>query len=384
MRLAVEEVGAAELPALRGDWEALFAVSRAGPFLSWEWCTSYARHLLGTRRARILVARENGRAVGLLPLAVEEVRPFGLPVPVRRLGFLPERFGGADYLDVLAPAGREHGVGARLFAHLAATGGFDFLDLDGLAADSPSLPLLLHRFAEGWVFRLEPRHVCPAVVLGSDFRRLVRESGRGENFRRRERRLREDPGYEFRVVAEPARAAGAFDRFLALHDRRWREEGGSDALGRPAVRAFHREVVVRLAEAGRLRFEELWSEGGCRASIYGIVCGERFHFYQSGYDPAWAARSVGLVALGRSLEAAVGAGLRRYDFLRGAEPYKLGWANDARHTVAVRIAARGLPAWLFRSREEAERAARAAARRWLPGEAVRELRRRRRRREARG
>ena len=383
MRVTVAEAGAADLPALKAGWDRLFAASRAGPFLSFEWTAAFAATLLGERRPRFLVATEGGAPVGILPLATEEVRPFGLPVPVRRVSFLAERPAGADYLDVLAPAGREHEIGARLYGHLAEAGGFDVLDLDGLAADSPSLPLLVHRFAPGWAVRLEPRYVCPIVRLEGDFARLCRASGRGENFRRRLRRLREGPGFERRVVIDPARAGGALERFLALHDARWSGEGGSDAMSRPSVRAFHREVVVRLAEAGRLRFEELWSEGECRASIYGIVAGDRYHFYQSGYDPAWAARSVGLVALGLSLEAAIEAGLRRYDFLRGTEAYKFDWADDARHTVAVRIAARGLPAVLVRSREEAERTARAAARRLLPAEAVERLRRLRRRREAR-
>ena len=384
MRLAVEEVDGSGIAALRTDWEALFAASRAGPFLTWEWTAAFAGALLGGRSPRVLVAREGERVVGILPLATEELRPFGLPVPVRRVGFLAERPAGSDYLDLLAPVGREHEVGARLLAHLAAGGGFDVLDFEGLAADSPLLPLLVHRFAGTWSVRIEPRFLCPIVELPREFGQLVKASGRGENFRRRLRQLREGPGFERRIVAEPARAEAALERFLSLHDARWSAEGGSDALARPAVRAFHREVVVRLAEAGRLVFEELWSEGGCRASIYGMVAGGCFYFYQSGHDPAWAARSVGLVNLGLSLEAAIAAGRSRYDFLRGAEAYKLNWANGARHTVAVRIAARGLPAVLHRSREEAERAARTAARRLLPAEAIEGLRRRRRRREARG
>lgn len=383
MRVTIEEFSASDLPALKAGWDALFAASRAGPFLTWEWTAAFASTLAGRRRPRILVAFEGGTPVGILPLAVEETRPFGLPLSVRRMSFLAEGVAGADYLDVLAPAGREHEVGARLLHHLAELRDFDVLDLDGMAADSPSLPLLVQRFVPTWSFRLEPRYVCPTVTLGGDFHRLSRASRRGENYRRRLRQLRESSGVERRVIAEPARAGAALERFLALHDARWAAAGGSDAMSRPAVRAFHRDVVVRLAQAGRLRFEELWIQGDCRASIYGIVAGDRYHFYQSGYDPAWASRSVGLVALGLSIEAAIEAGARLYDFLRGTEAYKFDWANGSRHTVAVRIAVRGLPAALVRSREETERTARAVARRLLPAEAVDRLRRLRRRREAR-
>jgi CelD/BcsL family acetyltransferase involved in cellulose biosynthesis len=152
-------------------------------------------------------------------------------------------------------------------------------------------------------------------------------------------------------------------------------------MGRPALQAFHRDVVVRLAEAGWLRFEEIWAEGACRASIYGIDAGEAYCFYQSGYDPDWAKRSVGLVCLGLSIEEALERGVRRYDFLRGTETYKFDWASGTRETVAMRVAARGIPSTLLLAREGAEAAARAAAHALLPNAAVDLLRRLRRSRE---
>ena len=48
-----------------------------------------------------------------------------------------------------------------------------------------------------------------------------------------------------------------------------------------SLKDFHRDVVVRLACVGRLRFEEIWIDGACRASFYGIGRSERYCFYLS-------------------------------------------------------------------------------------------------------
>lgn len=386
MRIEVREHrGPAALQALREEWDGLFASCGAEtPFASWHWLEAWWRHLALDRTPRILCAWQGSQLVGLLPLAEERLDL--LPgAQVRRLSFLGERWGGADYLDVLAPAELRRPVAQAIFDHLARGETFDCLDLDGIAADSPTLEVLERRFGEDGGFRHEcvERHVCPQVILDGDFASILKRGRRGENFRRRLKKLRALDGFEHRVVRDPAEAPAAFERFLDLHERRWAVQGGSDAMGRPALQRFHREVVVRLAEAGRLRFDELWAGGGCRATIYGIDAGRTHLFYQTGYDPDWAKQSVGLVCLGLSIEAAVERGQTRYDFLHGEETYKFDWATEVRRTRAVRVVARRLPTALLLARQGAEQAARSMAHALLPNAAVDLLRRLRRARERR-
>jgi CelD/BcsL family acetyltransferase involved in cellulose biosynthesis len=117
---------------------------------------------------------------------------------------------------------------------------------------------------------------------------------------------------------------------------------------------------VRLALAGRLRFEEIWIDGACSASLYGISGGERYCFYLSGYDPAWAKHSLGFTVIGLSIASAVERGVKFYDMLRGGESYKFEWANETRATFAVQIASDSLPARLAVVCDRAAEAGRAA------------------------
>lgn len=377
-RIAVEvHRGPEAFRTLLGDWQDLFHRSEALPFLSPEWLEPWWAILAPERQPVFLTVREGGRLIGLLALCEEVVRPFG----ARRLSFLGERWAGADYLDVLAEKGRFEEVAELLVDRIAALQ-FDVLDLDGLDSRSPSIPILQRRLGDG--LEVTKRFVCPGVELEGGWQKVLANSKRADNFKRRLRQLKEVPGFEFRVVSDPSEARAAFDRFLVLHEKRWSSQGGSDAMGRPVLQDFHREAVERLAAAGLLRFEELWAEGGCRASIYGIGAGSTWSFYQSGYDPAWARRSVGLVVLGLSLEAAVSRGVSVYDFLRGTETYKFDWATRSLETVRVRSIRRGGVGALFLLGERMESAARKGAHALLPGSGVEALRRVRRWRERMG
>ena len=113
-----------------------------------------------------------------------------------------------------------------------------------------------------------------------------------------------------------------------------------------------RRVMKRMASTGWLRFEEVWIEGECRASLLGLESGERFYFYLNGYDPAWSKYSLGFTILWLSIECAARRGIKVYDLLRGSEPYKFFWANSARATVTARVLSRSLPAKLFLAREQ--------------------------------
>jgi CelD/BcsL family acetyltransferase involved in cellulose biosynthesis len=379
-KLVVEELSGPEaLSSLAPEWQALFNATNAAPFLSWEWISAWHKWLGRGKHPRLFCAREGGMLVGLLALGEEERRLKGTQARLRRISFLGDQLGGSDYLDVLALPGYEQDCAKVLFGHIAEHVEFDILELDGLPCDSPSAPWLAYRFGSGanFKYRLEPRYVCPQVRLDKPWEELLRSSSRASYFSRNLRRLRRLPGFDHRVVTDPGQAVEAFERFLALHESSWASRGGSGATGRQSLKDFHRDVVVRLALAGRLRFEEIWISGACRASLYGICGGERYCFYLSGYDPAWAKYSLGGAVVGLSIAGAVERGVKFYDMLRGAEHYKFGWANETRATFAAQVASDSLPARLEVMCDRVADAVRAAAYALLPAPALALWRRRR-------
>lgn len=377
MNLIVEEKsGPHALCDLRDEWQELFNRATAEPFLSWEWAATWQQWIGQQKAVRILCARQNDRLVGILPLSEETQKLNGWPIRIKELSFLGSGYGGADYLDILAESHNQQAVAQSFAEHLKRSEQLDLLEFESISSDSRIIQALKRELPETKKLKLEvnPEYVCPQVVLSDGWEATLKSSRRRDNFKRRLKALKAIDGFEYRAINKPVDAVGAFERFCSLHDARWHEHGGSEATGHESLRSFHRELVIRFAEAGLLHFDELWIQGKCIASIYGFNHGLRFYFYNSGYDPAFRNLSPGLVLLGLSIESACQRGIQSYDFLRGEEPYKFDWATSTRETVRIRISNRKASVKAFVANKQLQNAAKNIMQSVLPEEAIDRLR----------
>lgn len=333
------------MTALEAEWDALLLESaEPNAFLSPAWCATWWRHFGGGRELRLFTAREDGRLVGVLPLFEERVRRGG--VGVTRWALVGEGDAGADYLGPLAARGNEARVSGAFAAHLrAGAGRWDVLELDGVDDASPALPRLLEAFPAGPSSPLprqcDARFECPFVPCVGTFDDYLAGVPRRDNLRRREKWLAQQPGFRVDVATSPADVPRALEQFFALHAARWQSEGGSDGITGDALVRFHRDLAQRLAERGWLRLYTLSVAGRAIASVHAIHVAAaprgKLLYYQSGYDPAWGARSPGLVLLARVIRDAFELRCAELDFLRGCEPYKRDWARGVRRTVRLSV-----------------------------------------------
>ena len=380
VREAVRVTVLRDFEAIRAEWRALNDVAQAGTMFSGpEWLIPWWNHFGQGRELQLLAVREGGQLVGLLPLFAEQARYGG--VEVRRLAFLGDGATGCDHLDALALPGREAEVLSAVLAELLNLE-WDLLDLDGIRRDSPTVIHLAeawpaHRVTNHCVRDGKLRFVCPHLPLKGTYEELLEGMGRRENLRRREKWLSRQPGVSIDLAQTPADAPAAMERFFPLHDARWAAAGGSDGLADERYKPFHREVAGTLAESGKFKLYTLYAARRPVACVYGVQHGSTFNYYQSGYQPLWAGKSVGLVLLARTVQDAFAAGLTDFDFLRGNESYKAQWAKAERWTVQLRLwrGARGRAARLA---EMGTKGAREAAKAAVPGkllEGARVLRR---------
>lgn len=371
------------LEALRSDWQALDDGGAPGAvFRSWEWQATWWRRLgaRGRRELRVLVVRQDGRTRALLPLYVEDAPVLGL-VPRRRVGLLADGVVGSDYLGLVAAADDAIELAPAIARRLATDPALDdahVLELADLLDGDPLGVALADALASaGWEVVSGPRYLCPYAPIGRatyDGYLAARPQGFGRQLAQRRRTLERLPGFRLEIAASPEEVVGGLEHLFALHRRRWREEGGSEAFTNPAVEAFHRDAARRLAERGWARVAVLHAEGQPVAAGYGFARAGRFAYYQAGMDPGWRRRSAGLVVLGALLERAFDEALHEFDFLRGAESYKAIWADCVRRTTVVRARPATPTARRVARAERAAAALRRAARRALPDVAARALR----------
>ena len=93
-----------------------------------------------------------------------------------------------------------------------------------------------------------------------------------------------------------------------FHATRYADRGGSTAFSSPSVMAFHEDVTCRALDSGWLRMYALRLDDSIAAVLYGFNYGDRFYFYQHGFDDRYKAHSVGLVLMALSVRAALDEG----------------------------------------------------------------------------
>lgn len=366
---------------MRAEWNALLEQSDAGTFNSWDWLYPWYRRIGPDRELRILTARDSaGKLVGLMPLCLEKRRVAGRTV--RRLSFLGENHVGSDYLDLIAERGREEELARAFATYLRDTvAAWDVVDLVDFDEKSVTVKVLYALFKDRYEFRLSDRYLCPYERFqpGEPFDAFLKRTARRDNFLRRKKWLEKQPGYRIEKTTAPSELARPMTEFFRLHSARWSVDGGSQGIKGPSVEAFHRDATHLLAQAGKLSLYTMWVEGKAVASVYGIIDRGVFSYFQSGYDPEWRNKSVGLVLVGETFRDAMAAGCHTYDFLRGTETYKSDWVSLQRKTVAVRIHdSAGAGAWMT-TQEELARKTRNAAKAVMPTNFVEKIRRLRRR-----
>lgn len=309
-------------------WNGLLERSRLpSVFLTWPWQVEWSRAFAADRPLQLLAATDaEGVLTGLLPLYAEA------PARLRILGGVDV----SDYLDVLAPAGREEEVWHALLQHRAAQP--VEWDLHGIRAASPTvglLPALASACGLRAVVAREER--CPVLALPKSWDEyLARLSGKDRHeLRRKMRRLeRELPGVTVRSHAAAEGWDEAMTRFLQLH--RLSKIGKARFMDERMER-FFRAATTALAAAGWARLWFLEFEGAAVAAFLCVEYAGSVGLYNSGFDPARATLAPGIVLLAHIIRDAIERGVAVFDFLRGEEPYKYGFGPSPEDVFNVRI-----------------------------------------------
>jgi CelD/BcsL family acetyltransferase involved in cellulose biosynthesis len=319
--LEIEEITAPDaLEALGGEWRALFAADPdAGPFQAPEWLLAWRRAFLTGGGLYVLAGRRQGGLVGVAPFFLHRDPADG----ERQLTLLGN--GHSDRLDLVARADAREAFAAAVARRLRQrTDLWDRVDFRDLSEGSPLLTVQLGGARE----LIEPEEPCPGLDLPADPAAVLAAlpKSRRLDLRRCARRLGEIAPLAF-TRADAGSLAEHLDALIALHGARWRERGQDGVLAEAAVVGFHRDAATGLLARDLLRLEALRLGGRIIAVHYGLRRGETGYSYLHAFDPELHAFGPGWLLIARSLEAAAREGVRRFDFLRGREPYKYAWGG---------------------------------------------------------
>lgn len=293
---------------LEQDWTALAGrLPRPLPFHSPVWHRAWWSHFGDGRSPLYVAVREDGALAGVLPLmrAGDTLALAGDPEI-------------CDYTDIPVAAALLPGVLDALEPLPWRT-----LHLWGLPEESPALAATC-AWAEsrGHAVEVDFEAVCPRVPLAGDWDAYLASLSKKDRheLKRKMRRFQEagaDVG--IRALSTPDEIDAALPAFFHLH-RVSRHDKAQFMT--PRMEAFFRDMAVGLAHEGLVRLYLVEVDAQPAAALIAFRSGDELLLYNSGYDPAFAHASVGIVSKALALQSAIADGLCTFDFLRGAEPYK--------------------------------------------------------------
>jgi CelD/BcsL family acetyltransferase involved in cellulose biosynthesis len=312
----------AELREIAAEWADLWErCPAATTFQRPEWLLPWIEKFSPQQICAIEV-RLHARLVGFAPFLIY---PNG---EERVLAFMGG--GVSDYLDLLADPQWQTEIVECVLQNATGEPGWTTLDL----TDLPSTSVLLR--TPHLATHVSEHDTCSALPLPQNRDELLHLFSKRQrsNLRNARSRLLKAGGGQVEI-ATPETLPEFLDDLFRLHTTRWSVAGQAGVLHDDRVREFHRASAPALVGRGSLHLYRLRSKGRTLAIIQCFFDRDTVFCYLQGFDPEFAYFSPGTQLMFAVLENAVRLGMRKFDFLRGIESYKLHWRAQTQPTFRL-------------------------------------------------
>lgn len=293
-RYVVEEIRDEEsFLGLEEEWNRLLV--RAGhdiPFLRTEWLRLWWEHFGGAQKMSVILVRRDGELVLALPLTERETTSFGLRFRV--LGSMTHehsfRFG------VIAAAPEGEAVDELLRYLEDRSERWDLVLLQQLSPEETAESSLIQEIeAHGYnrgVWPAPGSPYLPTTGLWDDYFGSLSRKFRA-TLRCRARRLEQRGPYRFEVYSDEVEALKMLRIGLEVEKSSWKGEAGSAIACDPTLTSFYTRFAEIAARKGWLRLTLLRVGDRYETFDYSLKYGNRWFCLKTGYDPDFAACSVG-------------------------------------------------------------------------------------------
>jgi CelD/BcsL family acetyltransferase involved in cellulose biosynthesis len=315
-----------DLLALEGAWKDLFDRRRSpNVFLTWEWAVTWWKHLGSSNQLLVLVAKEGDQVRGIAPLYASRVGwGFRRRATLRFVGA-----GLADYLDFLTAEDPGPAIAAFLEYLAKGRGRWAKIVLGEIRGDSPSVALVADGIARLRLPALR-RIPCtsPYVTLNGSWETYLRSLGKHhrKNLSWLLRRLERVQDASIRHEC----SAAVLQQIFEVHRRRQAGRAHLSLFESPRMVGFFAELADLFQRQGWLDVCTLWIQKELAAYVFGFQYGGAYSYWNVSFDPHYSEYAPGHMMIHHLLKRCFDQGLTEFDFMKGAEDYKLKWASHQR------------------------------------------------------
>lgn len=286
----------------RLNWNSIFVLP--------AWLQVWWQEFGSGDKPHLLAVRQGGQITGLAPLLLKE----------GKASFLGSS-DVCDYLDFIVAPGRENDFFNTLLHYLTRKGITQF-DLGAVRPDSTVLTALVPLARKkGYAVRLQPEDVSVELDLPATWEEYlaILDTRQRHELKRKMRGASAEAKLDYRIVSDRTSVNQAVDTFFKMFTGSRHDKA---AFLTSRMEAYFRSLVDAMAQVGLARFGILELDNVPAAMIIYFDYNDCVYLYNSGYDPRYESLSVGLLCKTLGIKASIEAGRKKFDFLKGNEPYK--------------------------------------------------------------
>ena len=303
----ISKISLAELDTFRADSQQLYWPS---VFVLPVWLKVWWDLFGSGHESFIHVVQEGGKAIGIAPLM--------------KTGDVVSFLGSTDvcdYQDFVTMPGKEKEFFTALIDDLKKQGIWS-LNLAHLRPDSAVLnflsPLAKEKGLNAETTREDISFEMELPVTFDAYLESLTTKQRHE-VKRKLRRLTEEGTITYRFVDKEPGLSAALESFFRMFVESRQDKA---AFLTSQMREYFKALVAALAKSDLLRLGILELD---TRSIAEILCFEYqgcMYLYNSGYDPQYVGLSAGLLSKVMAIKDSIDKCIKKFDFLKGPEPYK--------------------------------------------------------------
>ena len=290
-------------PDLNLRWDLIFVLP--------EWLKVWWQSFASGAELYLVSVRKDSRIIGIAPLQLKN--------------HIASFIGSADvcdYLDFIITPGMENEFFAVLLDDLVQKG-VEQLNLVSLRPDSTVLNSLIPIAQERYYYvEYEEKDVSVEMSLPPTWEEyLTRLDGKQRHELRRKMGRLEKSGINmsYRTLEGDDAINTGLGNFMKLFSESRKDKA---AFMTAQMETFFRSLANAMSQAQLLRLGVLELNNKISAMVMYFDYNNSIWLYNSGYDPDYSDLSVGLISKVFCIQDSIQKGRKKFDFLKGAEPYK--------------------------------------------------------------
>ncbi len=316
MTFTIKQSSISELEAYRTDpiqklnWSSPFVLP-AWMQVWWEsFGAGYEMFIRTVKEDKAVIGKTGDTIIGVAPLMRKDNTAcfIGSTDVVDYQDFVVIPGKEKDFFNTLLDDLKKNGIDTLDLKHVRP----DSLVLNGLTAIAEDKKYSIEKIQEDVSFEMDLPSVFEAYLESLNTKQR-------HEVKRKLRRLTEEGNIEYHFVDKEPELSKALETFFKMFVDSRQDKA---AFLTDKMKQYFRDIVKAMADNGLLRLGVLELDKKPVAEILCFEYNNCLYLYNSGYDPQYVGLSAGVLSKVLAIKDSIDKGIKKFDFLKGAEPYK--------------------------------------------------------------